>query len=123
MMAVVSPLPHAVRLVGLLALLVVTLVPPAGACCSGVTDCHRTAKDTRSCCERAEEDALAMKCCQGGEDFARNPSSSALQTQPPSASVAVTVPVLADGEPGLEPEPPPSSHSGHLYTLHSTLLI
>ncbi len=119
----VSLIVRAARVFGLVALLLVTLAPPAVACCSGVADCHRTTKDSKSCCEKAEEDVLAMKCCQGGEEFNQSQPSSGLQSQLPSASAVSTAPVLAGGEPPLDPQPPPFSHSGPLYTLHSALLI
>ena len=114
---------RAARVFGLLALLLVTLAPPAVVCCSGIADCHHMAKDSKSCCEKAAEDVLAMKCCQGGEEFDQSQPSSGLQSQLPSTSAVATVPVLAAGEPRLDPQPPPSSHSGPLYTLHSALLI
>ena len=114
---------RAVRVFGLLALLLVTLAPPAVACCSGVADCHQMAKDSKSCCDKAEEDVLAMKCCQGGEEYDQSQASSGLQSQLPSVLSVATVPALAAGEPPLDPQPPPSLHSGPLYTLHSALLI
>ena len=98
------------------------------ACCAGVSSMGSMDMDApgcsegMSCCGKAHDDALARRCCEGGERLDRPPT-------PPQVFAAVammlpTAPTLNEQAfLGVlwSPRPPPKTPD--LFTLHSALLI
>ena len=119
----------------LLILAVLLLVPLAVsaqlACCAGMSSMDSMDSmlmsvpgcgDDMDCCEKADDDPLARRCCEGGERLDRSHAVPRVCAVPPA--VLPAPPTL--GERTLvaflwDPLPPPKTPD--LFTLHSAFLI
>ena len=94
-------------------------VPVDVVCCAGLAPVHGD-----SCCEGADDNALARSCCDGGDSSVI--SHSKLRVAPPAVVLArPIVPATLSPRGGtlprrlVRPHPPDSG----LFTLHSAFLI
>ena len=116
----------------LLILAVLLLIPLAVsaqlACCAGVSSMGSMNLSVpgcgagMDCCEKASDDALARRCCDGGERLDRSHAAPracaappAMLPAPPTLNERTLVGVCCD------PLPPPIAPE--LFTLHSAFLI
>jgi hypothetical protein len=75
------------------------------------------------CCERAQEDPSARRCCEGGAQFERTGSSDRASALPPAEPVFHDAVIFARSIDRFDGARDPVPRAEPLYTLHASLLI
>ena len=113
----------------LVALLLIPLgVSAQMACCAGMVAMQGMemdgggSGDGMSCCDEARDDALARRCCEGGERLDRSHSTpQVIASLPVVAQAALVLSERALVGAHCSSQPPP--RTSDLFTLHSAFLI